>query len=211
MGRAAKALLWSLVFVGAAGIGAFIAAHSNPFPPSVEGGPSSVPVITLTSTSPTPQPAIWKGRLTSTTYHQLYVGGRCTTDWSGTIVVSIDDAGSVKGAARLRRVGKLRCDFPTAQAQVASFSLGVTGSVTSDGLDLHLKAVSRTPVSGADEYGGFLHTVLEPGGRSTIVVADAGHGAAQGVLSMHRLDREGRGTYVSRTRVRLGCVRRCPA
>ena len=212
MPRAAKVLLWAFVFVGAAGVGAYIAAHSNPFPPSVDGGSSSspsVPVVTLTSAGPTPEPSIWKGTLRSTSYHQLHVGGRCSTTWRGSMTLAIDDAGDVQGAATVRRVGALRCDFPIAQAQIAKLTLDVTGSVSPEGLELHLQEASRTPSSGADDYGGFVRTVLVPGARSALL-AEESHGDAEGALAIRRIDQEGRGTYVSKTRVRLGCARRCP-
>ena len=48
MGRALKVVAWIAVFVGAAGVGAYVAAHSDPFTPSVEGSPS-VPIVSLVS------------------------------------------------------------------------------------------------------------------------------------------------------------------
>src|SRR2546427_48735 len=111
-----KVLIWVVVFVGAAGIGAYIAAHSNPFPPSVETSPRR-----SASEGPTADSqSLWKGTIRSASYHQLYVGGRCATDWRGTIEVVVRDDGKVEGTGSVRRIGALRCDFPTAQAQVAS-------------------------------------------------------------------------------------------
>jgi len=199
-----KVLIWVVVFVGAAGIGAYIAAHSNPFPPIVEtsprrsasGGPS-------TASQP-----LWKGTIRSASYHQLYVGGRCTTDWRGTIEVTLRDDGNVEGTGTVRRIGALRCDFPTAQAQVANLDLAVRGSATARRLAVHLVETSSTPSSGADEYGGFLRTVLAPGPGSILILTRSADGA-EGLLSMRRADREGRGRYVSRTRVRLRCARPC--
>jgi len=196
MPRALKALLWTLAFVGAAGIGAFVAAHSNPFPPSVDGG--GTPTVALTSGPPSPLSQVWKGTIESTTSHRLYVGGTCESDWRGTLLLTVHDDASVRGIGAVRRVGPLRCDFSTVQAQIARFTLLVTGA-------------ARTPSSGADDYGGFLRTVLRPGARSALMVPATGPLAASGTIPMHLVDAEGRGTYVSRTRIRLGCHQRCGA
>ena len=206
MPRPVRVLLWTVVFVGAAGIGAFVAAHSNPFPPSVERSPGTS-LLPLTS-GPTPPPAaIWKGTIRSSTAHRLYVGGRCETDWRGSLVVSIDQQGRADGVATVRRVGALRCDFLIAQAQIASYLLAVRGSRHERRFELHLTEISSTPSSGADDYGGFQQTLLVPGPRSTSLLGR--RGTAAGVLSILRVDREGRGTYVSHTRVRLSCTRYC--
>lgn len=210
MPRPLRALLWVLAFTGAAGIGAFVAAHSNPFPPSVEA--TLPPSVALTG-GPTPSSSsqVWRGTISSTTSHRLYVGGSCDTDWRGTLTLVVRDDASVRGVGTARRVGALQCDFPTAQAQVASFQLLVTGTATSRGLELHLAEAGRTPASGADDYGGFLRTVLAPGSRATFDLPATGGLDAAGTVSLHRVDAEARGTYVSRSRIRVGCVRRCPS
>lgn len=210
MGRVVKVVVWAFVFVGAAGVGAYIAAHSDPFTPSVEGGSPSVPIVSLTPSSPGLLPAVWKGTITSATFHQLHVGGRCSTSWSGSMILAIDDAGVVQGRATVRRVGRLRCDFPTAQAQIARLEVGVTGQVAANSLALHFLEVSSVPAAGAADYGGFVNTLLQPDARPFLVIKDDA-GDAQGVLVIRRPDKEELGTFVSRTRVRLGCVRRCPA
>jgi hypothetical protein len=207
MPRALKALLWTLAFVGAAGIGAFVAAHSNPFPPSVGGG--GAPTVALTSGPPSPLSQVWKGTIESTTSHRLYVGGICESDWRGTLLLTVRDDASVRGVGTIRRVGRLRCDFSTDQAQVARFTLLVTGRAMSKGFELHVTEAARTPSPGADDYGGFLHTVLRPGAKSVLLVPATGPLAASGTIPMHLVDAEGRGTYVSRTRIRLGCRSRC--
>jgi hypothetical protein len=209
MPRALKALLWTLPFLGAAGVGAFVAAHSDPFPPSVDGG--GTPTVALTSGPPSPSSQVWKGTIESTTSHRLYVGGTCQSDWRGTLQLTVHDDASVRGVGALRRVGPLRCDFSTAQAQIARFALSITGTATSKGFELHVSEAARTPSSGADDYGGFLRTVLRPGPRSVLMVPATGPLAAAGTIPMHLVDAEGRGTYVSSTRIRLGCHQRCGA
>ena len=207
MGRALKVVAWIAVFVGAAGVGAYVAAHSDPFTPSVEGSPS-VPIVSLTSSSPSPQAALWEGTIASATFHQLHVGGRCSTSWRGSIRVTVDDAGVVDGIASLRRRGRLRCDFPTAQSQISRLEVGVTGQVAADGFALYFREVSSVPATGAADYGGFVDTLLQPDARPLLVIGD-GQGSAQGVLVIRRPDEAEGGTFVSRTRVRLGCVRAC--
>jgi hypothetical protein len=208
MGRAARVVAWILVFASAAGVGAYVAAHSDPFTPSVEGSPS-VPGVSLTPSTGA-EPAVWKGTLTSATFHQLHVGGRCSTSWRGSVLLGVDDSGVVQGRAVLHRTGGLRCDFPTAQSQIARVEVGVTGQVAADGFALHFLEVSSVPETGAADYGGLVNTLLQPDARPFIVIGD-GAGGAQGVLVIRRPDKEELGTYVSRTRIQLGCVRRCPA
>jgi hypothetical protein len=209
MPRALKALLWTLAFVAAAGIGAFMAAHSNPFPPNVDDG--GTPTVALTSGPSSSLSQVWKGTIESTTSHRLYVGGTCESDWRGTLLLTVHDDASVRGVGTVRRTGPLRCDFSTDQAQVARFTLVVTGTARSRGFELHVTEAAMTPSSGADDYGGFLRTVLRPGARSVLMVPATGPLAASGTVPMHLVDADGRGTYVSRTRVRLGCQRRCGA
>jgi hypothetical protein len=199
-----------MAFVGAAGVGAFVAAHSNPFPPSVDGG--GTPSVALTSGPPPASLSqVWKGTIDSTTSHRLYVGGSCESDWRGTLLLTVHGDASVRGVGTVRRIGALRCDFSSAQAQIARLTLLVTGAATSKGFDLHLTEAARTPSSGADDYGGFLRTVLRPGSRSLLHVPATASLSASGAFSMHLVDAEGRGIYVSRTRIHLGCARRCGA
>lgn len=209
MPRLVRVVAWVLVFAGAAGVGAYVAAHSDPFPPSVEGS-SSTPTISLTPTSPGPAPTVWKGSIKSATSHDLHVGGRCTTNWRGSLTLGVDASGAVLGRAVVRRVGALRCDFATAQSQVERYEVEVSGQLAANGFALRFVATSSVPATGADDYGGFLHTLLQPDARPFIVI-QTDPGASAGVLVIHRPDQEDLGTYESRTRIRLGCVRRCTA
>jgi hypothetical protein len=208
MRRALKVVAWAVVFVGAAGVGAYVAAHSDPFTPSV-GGSSTVPTLSLTPSNPGPQAAVWKGTIASVTFHQLHVGGRCSTSWRGSMRLTADDAGVVEGTATLRRMGRLRCDFPTSQSQIARLEVDVAGQVAADGFALRFSERSSVPASGAADYGGLVKTLLQPDARPFLVIGN-GAGSAQGVLVIRRPDEEAVGTYVSRTRVRLGCARGCP-
>jgi hypothetical protein len=80
--------------------------------------------------------------------------------------------------------------------------------VAADGFALHFREVSRVPATGAADYGGFVNTLLQTDADPFLIIGD-GQGSAQGVLVIRRPDEAEGGTYVSRTRVRLGCVRSC--
>ena len=80
MRKPVKVAAWAAVFLACAGVGAFIAANTDPFPPGVDRpGASPTESVSVTpSPSRTPVPVKWVGSLQSVTYHQLYGGGRCT-------------------------------------------------------------------------------------------------------------------------------------
>ncbi len=92
MRRWIKVAAWAAVFLACAGVGAFIAAHTDPFPPGVDRqGESPFPTVSPTpSPTPAPRPVVWAGTLRSVTYHDLYVGGRCTTRWRGNLRFTAD-------------------------------------------------------------------------------------------------------------------------
>ena len=77
MRRGLKIVVWVGVFAVCAGAGAFVAAHTNPFPPGVEdpGARSTTPP----STSPSPASERWSLAMTSATRHELHVGGASAT------------------------------------------------------------------------------------------------------------------------------------
>jgi hypothetical protein len=92
---------------------------------------------------------------------------------------------------------------------VERYEVTATGQLAADGWALRFLPASSVPASGADDYGGFLHTLLQPDARPFILVETEPGATAQGVLVIRRPDQEERGTYVSRTRIRLGCARGC--
>src|SRR5881296_3582002 len=87
-----KGVVWFAVFAGAAGVGAYIAAHSEPFPPTADPGNS------FNSPTPPSAPApMWRVVMTSATRHDpIYVAGFtsipqwCTTRWRSTFTFTID-------------------------------------------------------------------------------------------------------------------------
>jgi hypothetical protein len=199
MHRGVKVAAWAAVFLACAGVGAYVAAHSDPFPPGVDRpGASPTQSVTLTPSAP-PGPVEWIGTIRSFTYHQLYVGGRCTTRWRGNLRFSVDDAGAVAGRGAARLFGTLACDFPIAQVQVRRVGLEVTGHLRDDRLVLHLAQASIQPAGGHDfgAFGAFLPV------RVALAVRDD---AARDRIVRHRVDEQGRGAYFWLTAFDVGRV-----
>jgi hypothetical protein len=200
MRKPLKVAAWAALFLACAGVGAYIAAHSDPFPPGVDrpGGSNSVSVSP--SGSPTPAPVDrWVGSLRSFTYHQLYVGGRCTTRWTGRLRFNISDTGSVQGRGVAHLVGGLVCDFPIAQVQVRRVAFDMLGRLRGTNLTLRLEPRSIQPVSARD-YGGFV--ALLPV-RITLPVRND---AASGRVLRRKVDEEGRGIYFWSTGFQLARI-----
>lgn len=192
MRRGVKVAAWAAVFLACAGVGAYIAAHTDPFPPGVDRpGESPIPTATPTptpSSSPSPEPVAWVGSLRSFTYHDLYVGGRCTTRWRGTVRFTVDATGRIAGTGAVRLNGKLDCDFPIAQTQARRLGLAITGRVRDGRLTMRLTQISIEPTNGHDfgAFGAFL-----PVGISLPLHNDA----ADGRIVRRRVDEQGRGLY----------------
>ena len=201
MRRVVKVAAWAAVFLACAGVGAYIAAHTDPFPPGVDR-PGASPIGSVTATpsaSPSPSPAVWAGTIRSFTYHQLYVGGRCTTRWRGKLRFRIDDSGAVDGTGGARLFGTPACDLPIAQVQIRRIGLDVTGRLRNARLTLQLAQGSIRPSGGHDlgGFGAFLPL------RITLAVRD---GSAIDRDVRHRVDEQGRGVYFWSTAFRLGLV-----
>jgi hypothetical protein len=188
-----RVLLWILLFAGCAGVGALIAARSNPFPPGVEGGPSQ-------TTSPSPQARSWTLRFESDSWHRFYYGGRCRSIWKGSVKMTASSDGAIDGTGRARLVGRLVCGFPNAQIQARVLDLLVRGHVSGQDLVLTISASSVLPHSSHD-YGGFMATVLR---RAVTLPLGAR------TLRRSSLDSTGRGKYSSETTFALGCTAACP-
>src|SRR6266849_10255327 len=127
MRRWMKVAAWAAVFSACAGAGAYVAAHTDPFPPGVDReGASPFPTASPT-TSPPPIPERWTGQVRSVSYHQLYVGGRCPSRWHGSLHFTVSDAGRMSGTGHVVLLGTLECDFPIAQIQTRLVLLDVQG------------------------------------------------------------------------------------
>src|SRR5437762_5821357 len=106
-----KVVVWFAVFAGAAGVGAYVAAHTEPFPPGVDPGNQ----FQRTPSPTTVQPK-WRVEMTSTTKHDLYVAHfttipqYCLSRWRSAFTFTVDsDTGKLRGSGTARRTGKLRC------------------------------------------------------------------------------------------------------
>ena len=196
MRRGLKVAAWAGLFLGCAGVGAYVAAHSNPFPPGVDRPSGSA---TISPSPPPTAPDRWVGGLRSVTYHQLYVGGRCTTRWRGDLRFTVSGSGSIDGTGTARLAGTLVCDFPTAQVQAERIDLAVTGRMRDGRLTLHLAQTGVEP-AGARDYGGF--GAFLPARVTLPVESDT---AGERVVR-RMVDEEGRGVYFWSTGIRLGLV-----
>jgi hypothetical protein len=199
MHKGVKVAVWAAVFMTCAGVGAFIAAHTDPFPPGVDR-PSESPIPTPTATtSPSPEPVTWVGSLRSVTFHDLYVGGRCTTRWLGNLRFTVDAAGKITGTGNARLDGKLECDFPIAQTQVRRFGIVISGRILEGGMALRMAQTSIDPTNGRDfgAFGAFLPVRMLLATRN---------GAVHERIDRRRVDEQGRGTYFWSTGFQLGRV-----
>jgi hypothetical protein len=138
-------LIWVVVLAACAGVGAFIASRSNPFPPGVDDpGAQALP-----TGSEGPTSVRWTGSGTLETTHRLFVGGSCRTNWR--LRASIREEGSqLTGRATASLIGDARCDFPTAQSQTQKAVLDVAGRVRGSTWRLQHAASAREPAGSID-------------------------------------------------------------
>jgi hypothetical protein len=186
MRRWIKVAVWAAVFLTCAGAGAYLAAHSNPFPPGVDR--AGVSSTTTPSASPPPTiPERWTGTLRAVSYHQLYVGGRCTTRWRGTFHLTVNDT-KLTGQGHAHLLGTLVCDFPIAQVQTRLVLVDLVGRRLGGRLTLVIRS-SRVSPKGSSDFGGFL--AMLPA-RLTFHIRGR---FASDRTSRSRPDDEGRGTF----------------
>ena len=203
MRRAVRAAAWAAVFLGAAGIGAYVAAHTELFPPAVEAatGTSSSPSPSATDT-PVPQDPTWQGVIRSSSYHDLYVGGRCTTHWVTRFTFDTLENGKVVGSGTARLHGRRECTFSNAQIQAERILVSVVGDWSASGFSIRLNDGERSPRGTAD-YGGFAPTIFDEGPTGVMRVDMDGEGAASATIRMEQADDQGRGRDVSVNHVTL--------
>lgn len=150
-----RVLLWGVILLACAGVGAFIGSRSNPFPPGVPD-PGAQP-----SDGPSPSPPEldeWPITMVSRTTHTFRVGGSCTSAWrvKGTLSISVTDRITGRGVARLQRGAG--CDFPSAQVQAERVLVELLGRREGDELDLRFQEVGRMP-AGSQDLGAFVKTL----------------------------------------------------
>lgn len=149
----ARVLIWVVILAACAGIGAFLASRSNPFPPEVRvESPTQAP-------TPTPgEPTPWRLTMTSRTRHAYRVGGSCTSDWQVRARIFVSDGGRVLGTGRAKLERGAGCDFETAQVQARTVALRLSGSRAEGRLRLRFQVAEVSP-PGAQDLGGFVETV----------------------------------------------------
>jgi hypothetical protein len=197
--RGVKVIVWILVFTACAGAGAYVAAHTNPFPPGVEdpgARPTTPPPTTQVQTE-----GQWSFVLSSSTRHELHVGGACRSGWttSGSIAIAPDGSVAGHGVAQVHDWG---CDFPVAQIQTRIVRLAVRGSLSGNVVSLGFSIEGSGP-PGSQDLGGFTATVrsLSP----TVPVSDGrGHAVAREARPDGDL-----GRYVNDSRIQLACATGC--
>jgi hypothetical protein len=187
--RLLKPAVWTVVFLVCAGLGAYIAAHTDPFPPGVDrptGETGSAPV----SPSPEPRDERWTGTMRTVAEHRLYVGGTCRSRWRTRIHLSVDDRGAVQGTAVALPVGLAHCDFEQSQEQARRIRMTV-GGTKAQGAALSITFVDLTPDPlGSTDLGGFLTFLQVPR-----LACDSTDGA-MAHLSFHKEQKDGnRGVY----------------
>ena len=194
MGGWTKALMWAGILLACAGVGAFVASRSDPFPPGVGGsdpGPSGTP-----SPSPsTPELVRWELTMSSQTTHTYRVGGSCTSDWRARGQIRLTESGRIRGRAIARLLPGANCDFPSAQIQARRVVVLILGRRDTGELDLRFREASRQPV-GSQDLGGFLETLA----RLRFSISERAGAEAS---SAKRIEDPVEEIYESITRIRL--------
>jgi hypothetical protein len=199
--RAGKILIWVAVFAACAGVGAFVAAHTDPFPPGVEDPGAVSPLSPTPSVSPTPTGPRWAGGANAQTRHVLFVGGSCASDWQLRLTFGVNVSGAVQGTGLAKRHGELRCDFPTAQIEARTIALRVGGHQVGSTLHLTLATTVFAP-TGSGDFGGFTHTLV----RFPPLVIRGASAEASGTASVSDGDR---GHYLATFHAHLFCLSGC--
>jgi hypothetical protein len=157
--KALKIVLWVLAFCIAAGLGAFAASRTDPFPPGVED-PGARPVATVTTPPPSSPAASqrWSLRMVSKTRHRLHEGGACTSNWVTTGELATVSPGAIEGNAVAELLPSAGCSFPQAQVQTDTVSLRVVGELRGARIRLSFDETGRSP-AGSQDLGGFIATL----------------------------------------------------
>jgi hypothetical protein len=191
-----KVVIWIAVFAACAGVGAFVASRSNPFPPGVEDpGAQHTPPP---PSSVAPQPEDWTVTMQIDSQHTLHEGGACRSDWAVSGTIQIQPSGKAAGVANAKLAAPASCDFAQSQVQTKALRLVITGTRAAGVLKLSFSEGGRTPV-GSQDLGGltntlrFIHPVVK-------LPAGASHGVA--TTKVGRSDGD-LGTYSSTSMLRL--------
>jgi hypothetical protein len=162
MPRPVKVLIWVVVFGACAAAGAYVAAHTDPFPPGVDDPGARTPEPSIGATPSDPpaasQAARWVVRLESTSSHTVRVGGACRTEWGGRITLRLEPAGDVSGSGTAA-VSRSGCDFPVAQEQAQTVELTFAGARDAGEEPRITASIGRLEPTGSRDLGGFVETI----------------------------------------------------
>jgi hypothetical protein len=149
-------LLWAVILLACAGVGAFIGSRSNPFPPGVPDPGATPPSETP---SPTPSELVrWSISMVSRTTHTYHVGGSCSSAWSLPGRLRISEGGRIRGRGVARLQPGAHCDFPSAQVQARRIVVLIHGRRRDDVLELRFEVGQVLP-AGAQDLGAFVKTL----------------------------------------------------
>jgi hypothetical protein len=185
-------IAWVAVFALAAITGAFVAAHTDPFPPGVEQPGASV------SPASSSEPESWTLIVTSRAVHELHVGGSCRSRWRTVGLLLVAPDGEVTGTGRALAQGRASCSFATAQVPAHAIGLDVSGHVTGATMVLMLHPAGPFTPAGSLDLGGFTNTL--PVLRLPI---DGTSGSGSRTVSRPDGDR---GRYRSLTQAHVRCL-----
>lgn len=202
MPRWAKVTVWVVAFAAFAGAGAYVAAHTDPFPPGVED-PGARPEPSASSTSSPAVTPRWRVAVTSRTAHELHVGGTCTSSWTIRAVVEPDAAGTFATPATAELEGTAQCPFATAQVQTTSVPVILTGTVRRGTMGLTIAQEAAPSPKGSAELGGFVKTL-----PVKLFVKLSGTGGD--VTAVKTVSDSDLGRYVAKTHVSVTCAAACP-
>jgi hypothetical protein len=186
----ARVLLWVVILLACAGVGAFIASRSNPFPPGIPDPQAR------DSPSPSPPELVeWSVTMVSRTTHTFHVGGSCRSAWrlEGRLRIVPSERITGRGVARLQPGAG--CDFPSAQVQARRIVVRFLGLRDGDELELRFREVERTP-AGSQDLGAFVKTL------ETLRVAIAERAGSE-VRKQTRIEDPEDEIYASVTTIRL--------
>ena len=147
MPKPLKVGIWVVVFALCAGVGAFVASRSNPFPPGVEDPGAHQ---TLTPTPTQPAPTAWDLTMHVDSQHTLHEGGACHSDWDVSGTVEIQPNGEASGVGDAKLAAPASCDFAQSQVQTKELRLVITGDRAAGVLKLSFSEALVGPLSGIE-------------------------------------------------------------
>ena len=193
MPKPLKIGIWVAVFAACAGVGAFVASRSDPFPPGVED-----PGLHETPSPTEPAATAWDLSMFVKSEHILHEGGACRSDWKVSGTITVQSNGDASGVADADLASPASCDFSQSQVQTKAIRLVIAGTLEHGSLRLSFSEGGRTPV-GSQDLGGFTNTLrfIHPSVRLPA-------GAQRGKAGAHVTRSDGDlGTYNSTTTLRL--------